>query len=585
MKKTFFKSGVYLFLSFILLTTGHQVFATSSMSNHCVLGVPKDSSDIVFYLDSVCGDIGDTVSINMKVKGFENIEYIIGKVNFNPNKLQFVDFIKNDEYNIFYLNNYISEVSFVGDGILKYLDDNDTLFTLQFIILGDIGDNIPIYPNYVNLVQNSEDIYPVCLNGYVCVNKPTELLVTSKYCSTSDNSANASLTFKAFGGAAPYNYSVLKAGDTSEIQTGGGLEENDMKTIFGLFSNETYLIKVVDAVSDTFTEKVFIDSNNEIRFEDILRKDDCFDQQEGKLSLFLNNKNHDSHKVEWSNSRYNIDSIEGLAKGDYGVTVSDNASGCQIDTFVQLESEKVWIDSIWVKDATCNGVCDGIAFVDAKQTGNGGIFYKWNYVEHSNYVDSLCSGLYRLVISNENECRVETTVKIGQSNYITVSLDSMTDISSSSSKGAIYVSFDSTNKVFNWNGPDGYFSSNMNIENLDIGGCYTISITDTITHCAIVKTFCISDLTGTISFENSEELKVYPNPAQELITIDFTESRVGEYNVSIMDISGKVLLNKIKPITDNQLNLDVSLLNNGLYILAIKSPRLNTVYKKIVIKF
>jgi endonuclease I len=63
------------------------------------------------------------------------------------------------------------------------------------------------------------------------------------------------------------------------------------------------------------------------------------------------------------------------------------------------------------------------------------------------------------------------------------------------------------------------------------------------------------------------ELRVWPNPAKESITVklpyDFTES----YEIKIVDISGRVILNKT--VIGQPVSLDIQSVDNGLYFLVL----------------
>ncbi len=64
----------------------------------------------------------------------------------------------------------------------------------------------------------------------------------------------------------------------------------------------------------------------------------------------------------------------------------------------------------------------------------------------------------------------------------------------------------------------------------------------------------------------SSVMEIYPNPAKDVVTI-----KIGDYNnndnVTISDISGRVLMTQA--ITDDEMNLDISGLAKGMYIVKV----------------
>lgn len=73
-----------------------------------------------------------------------------------------------------------------------------------------------------------------------------------------------------------------------------------------------------------------------------------------------------------------------------------------------------------------------------------------------------------------------------------------------------------------------------------------------------------------------EEWKIYPNPAQEHITIESNEHQKIKY-IHLLDVNGKI----IKTVTENFEKVNISNLSSGNYILYIKTENHN-VSKKII---
>ena len=95
-------------------------------------------------------------------------------------------------------------------------------------------------------------------------------------------------------------------------------------------------------------------------------------------------------------------------------------------------------------------------------------------------------------------------------------------------------------------------------------------------HFAVATT--TSNLLGTKeTIQNSAEaVRVYPNPAKDLLTIEF-QQKVKQFKVEINDMVGNSVLN-----VENEEKINTSGLKNGVYMVTIKTEKGNTT-KKIII--
>lgn len=73
---------------------------------------------------------------------------------------------------------------------------------------------------------------------------------------------------------------------------------------------------------------------------------------------------------------------------------------------------------------------------------------------------------------------------------------------------------------------------------------------------------------NTESFMLESFVNIYPNPASSTITI-FDKHNFIDQNIYVLNLQGKVVLEVKKPLKDNTVKLDVSLLSNGVYILRV----------------
>ena len=69
------------------------------------------------------------------------------------------------------------------------------------------------------------------------------------------------------------------------------------------------------------------------------------------------------------------------------------------------------------------------------------------------------------------------------------------------------------------------------------------------------------------------EPKVYPNPSKNNLTLEFSDVSIGNLKVEIINILGEVVfdLNTNRSLTQDNINIDVSKFQNGVYILKTSS--------------
>lgn len=121
-----------------------------------------------------------------------------------------------------------------------------------------------------------------------------------------------------------------------------------------------------------------------------------------------------------------------------------------------------------------------------------------------------------------------------------------------------------------WSFGDGTTSTTTNpIHNYTSNGIYTISLTTT--KCGksntITKTIEINTLLDTNDFDLKNNFKIYPNPATDTFIINLNKN-YNSVSVVLFDVLGTTI---IKKNIENSatLNLDITNLNSGIYLLKI----------------
>ena len=80
------------------------------------------------------------------------------------------------------------------------------------------------------------------------------------------------------------------------------------------------------------------------------------------------------------------------------------------------------------------------------------------------------------------------------------------------------------------------------------------------------------------------QVKLYPNPAKDFITIDFGSSNMPDVHVKISGLSGKIRYEKQFSQYNNTFKIPVTGLSNGLYLMNINAAGFNKTKKLLIIK-
>ena len=248
--------------------------------------------------------------------------------------------------------------------------------------------------------------------------------------------------------------------------------------------------------------------------------------------------------------------LSGISSGIYIDSIID-INGCKyIDTFILDEPPTLNLNLNQI-NVLCNSSCDGSIL--ANVTGGVAPFlYQWNNGMITSYIDSLCSGSYNLVVSDTNGCTSNDSVYISQPNSITISTDSLTNVSTYAGNDGsieITVSGGGGNYSFEWFDDNGILATNEDISNLTAGSYY-LTVTDA-NNCIKTDTFFVSQ----------------PNTIlvslQSVINPICNDSCTGSIDINVSGGNSNYSFSWSGPNNFISLDEDISSLCSGLYILTV----------------
>ncbi len=226
----------------------------------------------------------------------------------------------------------------------------------------------------------------------------------------------------------------------------------------------------------------------------------------------------------------------------------------QVPQYHSIESE--------IGHPSCFGFNDGIIQIDTLNILTS-YTYLWNNGETGSTISNLQYGWYFLTISYLADCQVADSFLLLQPNPIEV-FSIISDVSATgSSDGSIqvYVSGGTPTYTYLWNtGATASF-----LENLAAGN-YFLTISDSQA-CEWDSGFVVQDYVSAPWNDTKDQIKVYPNPGNEVIIIECKEQTFNAV-FSLFDLNGRLLLEE--KITEPFSSVNTSSLSTGSYTWLIK---------------
>lgn len=258
---------------------------------------------------------------------------------------------------------------------------------------------------------------------------------------------------------------------------------------------------------------------------------------------------------------------------DEGLTPVIN-NNCVVEAGTSL------IANIFGTNSPCFSPCGGIA--DASVTG--GTFpysYLWSNGETTTAVSGLCSGIYAVTVTDASSNTATDSVTITSPTAISID-DSVTNASCSTcTDGSISVTVNGGVPPFTIAWSSGSTTnSTINQE----PGEYIINVTDS-NGCLFVDTLIIGFNESINSVNQNFNLKIYPNPSSDQISIN--SEKLSIHSIKISNVVGQIIYNesgaKLSSYNE-QKNKSISLtsFNSGIYFIAVQFSDGSFVVKQFV---
>ncbi len=216
------------------------------------------------------------------------------------------------------------------------------------------------------------------------------------------------------------------------------------------------------------------------------------------------------YTYNWSYDDGTADStLTGVPAGDYWVTVTDANSKKDSVAFTITEPAPIYANAA-VTDVSCVNGNNGA--IDITVTGGTSPYtYLWT-TSNGSGVDQtaedqsgLTAGDYDLTITDDNGCTKDTTIIVSEPDPITFGGSTVTAIERPPGEnGAVDLNVHGGTPAYSysWEGPEGYSDTEEDIDSLDVGGTYKVTVTDS--HgCTGDTSFLVEDKTALIAIIDS----------------------------------------------------------------------------------
>lgn len=272
-------------------------------------------------------------------------------------------------------------------------------------------------------------------------------------------------------------------------------------------------------------------------------------------------------QYQWINGP-NTPSRSNLTAGTYALRVTDNNGCVKIDSIVITEPPQLTISAVGL-DVKCFGDSTGRAVA----SGSGGTVpysYLWSTGQTSSTINGLPKGNFVVTVTDANNCQTNQLVSINQPNPLQLSITATDESAPGASDGTatpILSGGTPPYTQFQWSN-----GGTDSLQNALAAGVYTVTVKDA-NGCTIMDSVIVGSLNSLSDRMTVEAFKLYPNPSDDHITIEFLLRSREQTEVKIYDALGRLIWEKgIVPTgVKQQIKLDISSWAEGSYFLRIEN--------------
>lgn len=240
-----------------------------------------------------------------------------------------------------------------------------------------------------------------------------------------------------------------------------------------------------------------------------------------------------------------------------------------------------------IQNLVCFGDNNGYINLNSLSGGTAPYSFLWSNGNTAKNISNLTAGSYTVTVSDANGCSVSKKLKIVQPKPVDPNKTAIMNPTTYNGNDGVLVFSPlggTAPYTFLWN--DGStLSGRFNLS----AGRYTITVTDVNGCSKIVANKLynpqqpkIGDLTA--SELANQTMVLYPNPAKDMITIEWDAISDDQVTIEMIDVTGKVVLSEKKAVSMGEATETINLTNNtkGLYMVRVISSNSVNQFKLVV---
>lgn len=416
----------------------------------------------------------------------------------------------------------------------------------------------------------------------VTITQPSQITITATKTNLTCHQANdGTITVTASGGTPPYQYS-RNAGQTYQAS-------NVFTNVPGTATG--FQIRVKDANNCVaFGPTVFVNGPTAVTFVSLTSTPTCFGQTNGKIVALAQGGTHlFAYSIDGGQTYQSSGTFTGLAAGTYSVRAKDS-KGC----LSKIQSIDVGQTApIMASGTKCFTTIYGHSTTECATLEAGTISggtapytYQWSTGSTSNSIQVCPSQttVYQLTVTGKNGCSATFDYEV---NVYDARCTAGKSLGNNQGPHKLYVCHvppgnpgNENTICIDYNGVDAHITAGAKgHENCRIGRC---EWTD---QCVISKK---GEDANDLVTSATGGLIVYPNPAKELIHVEFNRQENEDAVIEIFETSGKkVVSRKINDEVDGDtdvISFDLNALSTGVYILKIKTTTGRSEFARFIIE-